>query len=327
MQSIKTASKFVSGLKKNGEINRVLVTGASGQLGTELYPFLVQLYGKDNVLMTDLKNKSFPENHFKVLDVTDKAATEKLVHNFRPDTIIHNAAILSAAGEKNPDLALKVNNESAKIFIDMCTESKIRLFAPSSIASFGPSTPKIAPNKTIQRPESIYGITKVYLELLGNYYNKKYGLDFRSIRYPVVISPTPAFFGTAACTVEIYYEALRNKKYEMYLKPETTLPIIYIDDVINGTLGLLEAKDSQLTERTYNITSTNFTIGQLVDSVKKAVPGFEVTYKIQDYRQSVADSWPDAIDPAVAKEDFGFEPQFDIEAITKDMIEKLSRAK
>jgi len=319
----KVVDAFVANFKKSGLVNRIMMTGANGSLGNELLPYLIKLYGKENLLLTDIRNTTgLPEKQFRVLDMADRKEMERLIKEFKPDTFLHLGSILSAAGEKNPQFTLTVNCQGSQNAIELAAEYKLRIFGASTIASMGPQSNKHLKNLEIQRPKTVYGISKVFMEILGEYYNHKHKLDFRSIRYPVVIAPSQAPGATAACTIDIYYGALKEKKYKMYLKPEQRLPIIYIDDLITGTLQFIEAPNEKLKYRVYNISSDSFTIGEQVENIKKYIPDFQVTYEI-DERQKIADTWPWSSDPTEAMEHWGYQKNYDLDAITRAMLEKV----
>jgi threonine 3-dehydrogenase len=313
---------WVDTFKTNGKIKRILMTGAQGQVGCTLLPIFNRLYGRDNIFCTDISDaRKLDTPNFVVANILEKDKIEKMIQDFKPDTIYHLSSILSAGGEKNPDLAIQVNVNGFQTMLDFARKYKTRLFSASTIATFGPSTPKQnVPNVTIQRPETIYGTTKVYMELLGSYYNKKYGVDFRSLRYPIVNSaalPGPA---TARCTVEIYYEALKHKKYASYLRGNRKLPLIYIDDVMEGTLQFMEADDKRFTSRVYNISGFSSSMNDLAESIKKSIPDFKMTEEIDPLRQGIADTWPESVDSSQATKDWGYKPKFDIPRMSAEML-------
>lgn len=303
---------------------RILITGALGQIGTELVPHLRKKYGTDNVVATDIREPSYEFAPFELLDVTDFGAFENVVKENNIDWIVHNASILSAKGEENPDLAMNVNIRSIEHALNLARKYKLRIFSPSSIAAFGPSTPKDdTPNTTCMRPNTIYGVSKVYGELLGEYYNFKFGVDYRSLRYPGIISSEALpGGGTTDYAVEIFYEALNNGHYTSFLKKDTALPMMYMPDTLKGTMQIIEAPSDQLTERVYNITALSFTPEDLAIAIQKQIPEFKIDYK-PDFRQKIADTWPRSIDDREAREDWGWSPDFDIDSMTVDMLTKL----
>ncbi|MEM5872095.1 MAG: L-threonine 3-dehydrogenase [Candidatus Aenigmatarchaeota archaeon] len=311
-------------------MTRILVTGATGQIGTELVPELRKRYGNTNVIACGhrkMPDESFVKSGpFEILDATNLEAINELVNKYEVDTIYHLVSLLSAAGEKNPDLAWHVNMVSLKNVLDLAKEYKLRVFWPSSIAAFGPTTPREkTPQRTILEPNTMYGITKVSGELLCNYYFHKYEVDVRSLRYPGIISyiALPGG-GTTDYAVEIFYEALKNKKYKCYLKEDTTLPMMYMPDAIRATIELMEANSSKVKIRTsYNIAAISFSPKEIAEEIKKHIPEFECSYE-PDFRQAIADSWPKSIDDSFARKEWGWKHEYDLKRMTKDMLEKLS---
>jgi len=292
----------------------------------ELVPFLRARYGSaDSVVATDI-NAFAGDGPFSYLDVTDAAAMDKIIVEHRVVTVIHLASLLSAVGEKNPKLAQKVNVRGIENVLEIAAARKLRVFAPSTIAVFGPSTPRHdTPDPTIMRPTTIYGTTKVYLELLGEYYNAKFGVDFRSLRYPGIISNAALpGGGTTDYAVEIFYRALESSKYTCFLKPDTALPMMYMPDCIRATVELLEAPPHALKQRVYNLTAVSFTPEQLGAEIKKLMPGFSMDYK-PDFRQAIADSWPATIDDSKARKDWGWKHEYGTPEMAKDMLSALSK--
>jgi threonine 3-dehydrogenase len=307
---------------------RVLVTGANGQIGVELVPFLRSRYGAANVLATDIRYSPVlaPAGPFAYLDVTDSSAVQKLVVEHGATTVIHLASLLSAVGERNPALAMRVNARGAENILDAAAQHGLKVFAPSTIAVFGASTPRdMTPDPTIMRPSTIYGVTKVYLELLGDYYSTKFGVDFRSLRYPGIISnkALPGG-GTTDYAVEIYYEALKKNKYSCFLSANTMLPMMYMPDCIRGSVELIEADRSRLTQNTYNMTAVSFTPAELAAAIAKIQPGFSISYA-PDFRQKIADSWPRSINDEKARKDWGWKPEFDLHKMSVDMLQELGK--
>jgi len=313
------------------KMRRILVTGASGQIGSELTPMLREEYGKGNVVASDIRqpNESMIlEGPFELLDVTDLNAMKRVVERYSIDSIFHLAALLSASGEQRPQTAWHVNMNGLYNVLETAREMNLtRVFNPSSIAAFGPETPRdMTPQETIMRPRTIYGVTKVSGELLCNYYNQKFGVDVRGIRYPGVISSkTLPGGGTTDYAVEIYYEATKNRRYTCYLREDTTLPMIYMPDCLRAACQLMEAELSKLRHHAdYNIAALSFSPAELYAEIKKHIPEFTVEYR-PDFRQSIADSWPCSIDDSAAREEWGWKPEFSISAMTTDMLEKLER--
>jgi len=239
--------------------------------------------------------------------------------------IIHLASLLSAIGERNPELAKKVNILGTQNVLEVAKDNGIKVYIPSSIAVFGPSTPPIeTPEETVIRPTTIYGITKVYAELLGEYYHRRYGVDFRSLRYPGVISSKAMpGGGTTDYAVEIYHEALKKGAYECFLDENTALPMMHMNDCIKATIDLIEAPESCLKRRTYNLTGMSFTPKEQAEVIKMFIPEFECTYK-PDFRQDIANTWPQSIDDSEARQDWGWQPQYDLKAMTVDMLNALA---
>ena len=310
------------------KMKRTLVIGSSGQIGSELVPALRQKYGKENVIEADLKPPTALQDNdlFLCLDALNRDELTKIVRDYKIETIYHLASILSATGEKVPQTAWNVNMNSLLNVLEVGRELKIqRIVWPSSIAAFGPSTPKEnTPNDTILRPTTMYGVTKVAGELLVEYYLKKYGLDTRSMRLPGIISSeTPPGGGTTDYAVEIFYEAIKKKKYSCFVNEKTMLPMMYMPDCIKSFIDLAEADGSRLKHRVFNVASMSFTAEQLASEIKKYIPGFKIEYK-PDFRQQIADSWPKSIDDSLAREEWDWKPSYDLTSMTEDMIEKLT---
>lgn len=304
---------------------KILVTGAVGQVGQELVPFLRALKGKENVIATDMRaapTDMFEAGPFRYIDVLDMGAMAKLVVEENVDTVIHLAALLSAVGEKMPDLALKINNVGTQNVFELAKIHNLKVFCPSTIAVFGPSTPMDnTPDECILRPTTMYGLTKVHTELLGEYYHRKFGVDFRSLRYPGVISyKTLPGGGTTDYAVEIYHEALAKGEYTSFLRNDSALPMIYMPDLLKATIALMDAPAEKLTRRVYNLGSLSFTPEVLAASIRKEIPDFKIKYNV-DFRQEIADSWPNSINDDLARKDWGWKPDYTLDAMTKHMIE------
>ncbi len=308
-------------------MSKILVTGAFGQIGSELVPALQQKYGKENVIATAHRN--VPENYDGIVehvDVSKKEALQTVIEKHQIDTMYHLVSLLSATGEANPNLAWNLNLLGLKDVLDLAKDYKFRLFWPSSIAAFGPTTPREhTPQHTVLAPTTMYGVTKVAGELLCQYYFKKYGVDVRSVRYPGIISwKTPPGGGTTDYAVAIYYEALQKGIYECFVSKETTLPMMYMDDAVRATLMLMDAPAESLTVRTsYNLAAISFTAKELADNVNAYVP-VTVTYK-PDHRQAIADSWPKSIDDTVARNEWGWKHEFDLDRMSQVMVENLKK--
>jgi len=312
-------------------MKKVLVIGATGQIGSELTMALREMYGSSNVIAGVHPSKP-PTEEFKdsgpfvSIDVLDINSIAKYVEKFKIDTIYHLAALLSAIAEKDPKLAWKVNTEGLINVLDIAVESKCAVFFPSSIGVFGASTPKInTPQDTIQRPSTMYGITKLTGELLCDYYFKKYKLDVRGVRFPGLISyETLPGGGTTDYAVEIFYEAISKKHYTCPLKESTYLDMMYMSDAIKASIQIMEVDSSRLIHRNgYNITAMSFCPKELAFEIKKQIPDFTINYEIDSLKQSIADSWPDSMNDRAAREEWNWSPDYDLPKMTKDMIKKL----
>lgn len=309
-------------------MKKILVTGAFGQIGSELVPALRKRFGSENVVAMAHRNKR-EEESLIIEDgtVTSKQDLERIVSKHGIDTIYHLAAILSATGEKNPRLAYDVNMNGTYNVLEVGREHQLeRIMIPSSIAAFGPETPRDnTPNEAVMRPTTMYGITKVAGELLANYYFKKFSLDIRGVRFPGIISSeAPPGGGTTDYAVAIYYEAIQNKKYECFLQKGTYLPMMFMPDALKALMDLAEAPLSKLKHHAdYNVNSMSFAPEHLAAEIQKHIPEFTVSYK-PDFRQQIADSWPKSLDDSVARKEWGWKPSYDLKTMTKDMIEKLT---
>ena len=305
---------------------KILITGAAGQLGTVLTKALQNKFGFDNVLASDLVSKTNFNVRFEQLDATDYNALEQIVTKYEITQIYHLAAILSANGEKFPVRTWEVNMKSLFNVLEISRLHGInKIFYPSSIAVFGSDIEKIntpqSPNLT---PETAYGLTKVSGENWVNYYHNKYGLDIRSLRYPGVIGyQSLPGGGTTDYAVDIYHKAVKRESYECFLEESTILPMIFMDDAIRATIELMDAPIENITVRTsYNLAGMSFDPDELFNSIKKIYPDFEIIYK-PDFRQDIANSWPKTIDDADARKDWGWKPEFDLDSMSEVMIQKL----
>jgi len=314
------------------QMKKILVTGSAGQIGSELTMALRKKYGNDNVVACGRKTKPsdtvLNSGPFEYLDVTEKESVEKSIKKHDIDTIYNMAAILSAVGEEKPLLCWNVNINGMYNILELAREYDMtRVFVPSSIAAFGPETPRIdTPQETVLKPKTMYGVTKVAGELLGDYYFKRFGIDIRGVRYPGIISSeTPPGGGTTDYAVEIFYEAIKNKKYTCFVKKDTILPMMYMPDCIKGTIDLMQADINKLKHHCdFNMASMSFSAGELADEIKKHITDFKVSFK-PDFRQDIADSWPQSIDDSSARNEWGWSPSYNLEEMTKDMLEKLSQ--
>jgi len=308
---------------------KILVIGASGQIGVELTLALRKIYGNANVVASDLREENDllkGTGPYVSMDVMNKEMLHVQVIRQNITQIYLLAAILSATGEKNPNLAWSLNMQSLLNVLDIAKEEKLhKVYWPSSIAVFGPTSPKKnCPQQTIIEPITVYGISKYAGEFWCNYYHQRWGLDVRSIRYPGLISYKSApGGGTTDYAVEIFHEALEEKKYECFLQEDTYLPMMYMPDAIKATIDLMEAPESKINIRTsYNISGMSFSPKEIAAEIKKHIPEFSITYK-PDYRQQIANSWPQSIDDSVARNDWGWKEDYDLERMTKDMFENL----
>ena len=313
------------------EQKNILVTGAAGQIGTDLTTTLRERFGNQNVVAMGRKTPmpdDIAEGGPCVMgDVTDIEGYKKIIDDYNIDTVYHLAAILAATGEANPSLCYNVNLNGLYNVLEVAKEKGQRLFCPSSIAVFGPGTPlENTPQETVLKPTTMYGVTKVAVELLCDYYSHKYGVDVRGIRYPGLISwQTRPTGGTTDYAVEIYYEAVLNNSYEFFVRADTKLPMMYMPDAIKGTLDLMDAPLENLKHHSdFNFAGMSFTAQELADCVRARMHGFDCTFK-PDSRQNIADSWPDSIDDSAAREEWGWKPSYDLEKMSDDMLENLKR--
>lgn len=310
---------------------KILVIGASGQIGVELTLALRKIYGASNVIASDLREQNElleGTGPYVSLDVMNKEMLHVQVIRQNVTQIYLLAAILSATGEKNPNLAWHLNMQGLLNVLDIAREEKIhKVYWPSSIAVFGPTSPKKdCPQQTIIEPTTVYGISKYAGEFWCNYFFNKYGVDVRSLRYPGLISYKSApGGGTTDYAVEIFHEALENKHYDCFLEKDTFLPMMYMPDAIRATIELMEAPSEKIITRTsYNISAMSFSPAQIAEEIKKHIPGFTIDYA-PDYRQAIANSWPGSIDDSVARADWGWKHNYDLAAMTKDMLENLKK--
>lgn len=307
-------------------MTKILITGASGQLGSVLAERLKEKYGSENVIASDLRmNPSF-NGFFEVLDATDFDALNEIVLKYKITQIYHLAAILSANGEKSPLNTWDINMKSFFNVLEVSRLTNVdKVFFPSSIAVFGNDAPKKqTPQDYVLAPSTVYGISKVAGENWAKYYHERFGLDIRSIRYPGVIGhQSLPGGGTTDYAIDIFHKAVKNEIFECFLESTTTLPMIYMDDTIRATIELMEAPKESITVRTsYNLSGMSFSPEELAQSIQKIYPQFKIVYK-PDFRQKIAESWPSSIDDSVAEADWNWKPQFDIDVMTNIMIEEL----
>ena len=308
---------------------KILVIGASGQIGVELTLALRKLYGDANVIASDLREQNpllKDSGPYVSLDVMNKEMLHVQVIRQNITQIYLLAAILSATGEKNPNLAWSLNMQGLLNVLDIAREEKLqKVYWPSSIAVFGPTSPKqLCPQQTIIEPSTVYGISKYAGEFWCHYYHQRYGVDVRSLRYPGLISyKSSPGGGTTDYAIEIFYEAKENNYYNCYLKKDTYLPMMYMPDAIRATLELMEAPAQNISVRTsYNAAGISFSPDDIAGEIRKHLPHFTISYK-PDYRQAIADSWPQSIDDSVAHKDWNWKPEYDLERLTKDMLENM----
>lgn len=307
---------------------KVLITGALGQIGTALTTALNSKYGIENVIISDIKDNVKSENKYLKLNILDKNQLEEIISQNNVTIIYHLAALLSATGEKDPFLCWDVNMNGTLNVLELSVKYKLeRLFIPSSIAVWGPGIDRdYTEQDSVLKPKTMYGVTKVAGEILANYFFDKYELDVRGIRYPGIISSeTLPGGGTTDYAVDIFYEAIKNKKYNCFLSKDTMLPMMYMEDCINATLQLMDAPVSNLIHHAdFNVAAISFTPDELSNEIKKHIPDFEISYN-PDFRQKIADSWPKKIDDSAAREEWNWNHKYDLEKMTKTMIENLSK--
>ncbi|ASK61993.1 UDP-glucose 4-epimerase [Virgibacillus phasianinus] len=307
-------------------MKKILVTGALGQIGSELVTKLRETYGKDNVIGTDIKKR---EDHndadgpFEIVDVTDYDRLFEVSKEYEVDTIMHLAALLSAKAEAIPKKAWDLNMGGLVNALEVARELDLQFFTPSSIGAFGPNTPKDdTPQDTIQRPTTMYGVNKVAGELLCDYYFARFGVDTRGVRFPGLISyVTPPGGGTTDYSVEIYYEAVKNKAYISYIGEGTFMDMMYMPDALNAIIQLMEADGSKLVHRNaFNISAISAEPEDFAKAIQKYIPEFKLDYDVDPVRQEIAESWPNRIDSSAATEEWGFKAEYDLDKMTKDML-------
>lgn len=311
-------------------MNTILIIGACGQIGTELTKKLRQIYGVENVIASDVREgdptlvKSGP---FELLNALDYNQVEAVIEKYKVDEVYLMAAMVSAVAEKKPDLAWELNMNSLFNVLNLAKAGKIKkIFWPSSIAVFGPTTPRQdTPQYTVMEPSTVYGISKQTGERWCEYYYNIYGVDVRSIRYPGLISwSAPPGGGTTDYAVDIYYKALSDKKYTCFLNSETRLPMMYMDDAIRATIAIMQSPADKVKIRSsYNLSAMDFTPGEITEAIKKHIPEFKIDYE-PDFRQKIADSWPQSIDDSRARQDWGWKHDYDLDAMTADMLKHLA---
>jgi nucleoside-diphosphate-sugar epimerase len=308
----------------------ILVTGALGQIGSELVAVLRERYGRDRVIASDIRmaptHELVGDGPFEYVDVTDMGQIQEAVRKHGVDTVYHLAALLSAVAEEKPHVAWNVNMGGLYRVLEVARQTGCAVFVPSSIGAFGPGTPRLnTPQDTLQRPTTMYGVTKVAAELLCDYYHTRFGLDTRGVRYPGIISHVALpGGGTTDYAVDIFYHALRHGRYTCFLGPETCLDMMYMPDALKAAVELMEADPARLAHRNaFNVTAMNFTPETLAAEIRKHIPEFSIGYEVDPVRQGIADSWPDSLDDSAAREEWGWSPDYDLESMTSDMLEKL----
>lgn len=313
-------------------MKHILVIGATGQIGSELTMELRKRYGNENVVAGYIQGAE-PKGELKesgpsaIVDVTDIDMIESVVKNYQIDTIYNLAALLSVVAESKPKLAWKIGIDGLWNVLEVAREHHCAVFTPSSIGSFGESTPHTqTPQDTIQRPRTMYGISKVTTELLSDYYFNKYGVDTRSVRFPGIISNvTPPGGGTTDYAVDIYYSAVKGEKFVCPIGKGTLMDMMYMPDALNAAISLMEADPTRLVHRnSFNIASMSFDPETIFAAIKKHIPSFEMSYEVDPLKQRIANSWPDSLDDTCARQEWDWKPAFDLDSMTADMLEKLS---
>lgn len=312
-------------------MRKILITGALGQIGTELTEEMRKIYGSENVVASNRRLKECHEQliesgPFEIIDVNDPITLSTAVDKHKINTIVNLAALLSATGEKNPQQCWNINMNGLYNVLETAREKNCMVFTPSSIAAFGPSTPKDnTPQDTIQRPTTMYGVTKAAGELLCDYYFKRFGVDTRGVRFPGLISyKTLPGGGTTDYAVHIFYEALKNHKYTSFIRKGTFMDMMYMPDALSAIINLMEANPDRLKHRNaFNVTAMSFDPEMLSSTIRKFIPDFELDYDVDPIRQEIAESWPNSLDDSAAKEQWDWNPKYGLDSMTKDMLEKL----
>jgi len=313
-------------------MKRILVTGSLGQIGSELVAALRARPGVELVVASDIKmmpqGTAEDSGVFEFLDCTNQRQIEQIVRKHEVDTIYHLAALLSAVAEERPQVAWDVNLGGLYRVLEVARQNQCAVFFPSSIGAFGPGTPRDqTPQDTIQRPTTIYGVTKVAGELVCDYYHSRFGVDTRGVRFPGIISHVAVpGGGTTDYAVEIFYDAVRNRRYTSFLEPDTRLDMMYIPDSIKAAIEVMEADPARLEHRNaFNVTAMNFTPEELAAEIRKHVPDFKIDYRVDPVRQAIADSWPRSLDDSAARREWDWSPEHDLASMTSDMLENLEK--
>lgn len=309
-------------------MKKILITGALGQIGSELGTKLQNIYGHTNVISSDIRHsESGHDGPFEIIDVTDGERLYDVAKQYEVDTILHLASLLSATAETNPRKAWDLNMGGLVNALEVAKELDLQFFSPSSIGAFGPSTPKDAtPQDTLQRPTTMYGVNKVSGELLADYYYNRFGVDTRGVRFPGLISyVTPPGGGTTDYAVEIYYEAIKNKSYQSFIAEGTYMDMMYMPDALDAIVQLMEANPDHLKHRNaFNVTAMSVAPEDFAKEIQKHIPEFELSFDVDPARQKIADSWPNSLDVSAAEEEWGFQTKYDLAKMTKDMLDKIS---
>ena len=313
-------------------MKRVLVTGALGQIGSELVGALRERYDAENVVASDIRvvrpDELGGDGPFEYIDCTSLRQIQDAVRKHRVGTIYHLAALLSAVAEEKPHVAWEVNMGGLYRVLEVARQSDCSVFFPSSIGAFGPGTPRRGtPQDTVQRPNTMYGVTKVSGELLCDYYHRRFGVDTRGVRFPGLISHAAMpGGGTTDYAVEIFHDAIRYGRYTCFLGPDSRLDMMYMPDALAAAIGVMEADPDRLVHRnSFNVTAMNFTPEELAAAIRKRLPDFRIDYHPDPVRQAIADSWPESIDDSAAAEEWGWQPAWDLDGMTEEMLDRLSR--
>jgi nucleoside-diphosphate-sugar epimerase len=310
-------------------MKRILVTGALGQIGAELVPALRACYGLEAVVASDIRMPPRDtDGPFEFIDTTNPRQIQEVVRKHGVDGIYHLAALLSAVAEDKPQVAWEINMGGTFCVLEVARQYHCAVFVPSSIGAFGPGTPpENTPQDTVQRPTTMYGVTKVAGELLCDYYFRRFGVDTRGVRFPGIISHVaPPGGGTTDYAVEIFYEAIRHQHYTCFLRPDTRLDMMYMPDAVKAAIDVMAADPARLAHRNaFNVTAMNFTPERLAEEIRKHIPKFVIDYRIDPVRQAIADSWPNSIDDSCARAEWGWSPVYDLESMTRDMLENLDK--
>jgi nucleoside-diphosphate-sugar epimerase len=309
-------------------MKRILVTGSLGQIGSELVSTLRERYGVDNVVASDIKMppRSRGNGPFAYVDCTNLGQIRDAVRRYDIDTLFHLAAVLSAVAEEKPQVAWDINMGGLYRVLEVARENRSAVFFPSSIGAFGPTTPPdFTPQDTTQRPTTMYGVSKVAGELLCDYYHRRFRVDTRGVRFPGIISHVvEPGGGTTDYAVDIFYQAIRYKHYKCFLEPDTRLDMMYMPDALAAAIGVMEADSGRLEHRNaFNVTAMNFTPEEIAAEIRRHIPDFVIEYDVDPVRQAIADSWPNSLDDSAARHEWDWSPTYDLEMMTKDMLEKL----